>query len=385
MRRVVEFDLVTKSEANERFASRGGMFGKANRIKKTRAAVVEACRKLGAAPGLYFVPSGAAQSFTVPNRIEVRLVRIGPGTLDAHDNLRIALKAPVDAVCEDWIGVRDDHPQIKVMPAGQERTPGVSSQGPCPVCLARAGEGCAPVTGAKVSKGLHAARRTPWRVRVEVRDLTPGPDRVLVLASVEAQKRKKAKPRKAVKEGPGGDEDRTARLLVACPTCRALSGEHCQAKRAPWTRMLHGVHASRAAAAGHEGVKLEAVAPPRASGPRRVVASGSSSIARVALPWAQSVCSLCDGRRRMFEASANAETGEACPRCNGSGIDPIARSRPFVEKRPGVPTSAPCVKLPVPAAHRARWGAEVTLWPRVVRAKGGGSWTLFEWKEGSRS
>ena len=280
----VEFDLVTKSEANERFASKGGMFAKAHRVASQRKAVKEALGKLGAPPSPFFTPEGAAPSFTLPNRIEITITRIGPGTLDAHDNLRAALKAVVDAVCEDWIGLRDDDPRIKVMPARQERTPGVSTQGPCPICLQPSGRPCLkPLTPTPMVKGLHATRRTPWRVRIEVRDLTPGPDRVLVLASVEPQKRKKTKPRPAKQNAPEGSEDHSARMLVACSVHGAAIGQVC----GPKFRHHGGVCAARGRLAGLVGVASEVLAPREpAKGPRRIV---GPPVVRVALPWRQPV------------------------------------------------------------------------------------------------
>ena len=276
----VEFDLVTKSEANERFASKGGMFAKAHRVASQRKAVKEALGKLGAAPSPFFTPVDAAPSFTLSNRIEITITRIGPGTLDAHDNLRAALKAVVDAVCEDWIGLRDDDPRIKVMPARQEKTPGVSTQGPCPICLQPSGRPCLkPLTPTPMVKGLHAARRTPWRVRIEVRDLTPGPDRVRDLTSVEPQKRKKTKPRPAKQNAPEGSEDHSARMLVACSVHGAAIGQPC----GPKFRHHGGVCAARGRLAGLAGVAPEAFAPREpAKGPRRIV---GPPVVRVALPW----------------------------------------------------------------------------------------------------
>ncbi len=368
----VELDLVTKSEANERFASKGGMFAKAHRVASQRKAVKEALGKLGAAPSPFFTPVGAAPSFTLSNRIEITITRIGPGTLDAHDNLRAALKAVVDAVCEDWIGLRDDDPRIKVMPARQEKTPGVSTQGPCGACGARGGNGCfATSTNEPRVKGLHAARRTPWRVRIEVRDLTPGPDRVLVLASVEPQKRKKAKPRPAKQNAPEGSEDHSARMLVACSVHGAAIGQPC----GPKFRHHGGVCAARGRLAGLAGVAPEAFAPREpAKGPRRIV---GPPVVRVALPWRQPKCAWCgtSGVVRAGDAKIDGVLVEGgCRPCKGRGfVGPLALSID-----PAVDARAASVTYRVPAAHVARWGAQVTLTPRRYRVAALGVVTGFE-------
>lgn len=402
----VEFDLVTKSEANERFASKGGMFAKAHRVASQRKAVKEALGKLGAAPSPFFTPVGAAPSFTLPNRIEITSTRIGPGMLDAHDNLRAALKAVVDAVCEDWIGLRDDDPRIKVMPARQEKTPGVSTQGPCGACGARGGNGCfATSTNEPRVKGLHAARRTPWRVRIEVRDLTPGPDRVLVLASTEPQKRKKAKGRPPKQNAPEGSEDHSARMLVGCDTHGVAVGVSC----GPRFDRLGGVCARRAVRAGivvAKGGERERAEPrptaldlrdaylavvrgapgadelvrsmlPKPPGPRRIV---GPPVVRVALPWRQPTCGACGGIDTIGGDALTAREREAirsrCFRCKGRGIvGPLALSID-----PKVDARAASVTYRVPAAHVAWWGSQVTLSPRRYRVAALGVVTVFELK-----
>lgn len=45
-------------------------------------------------------------------RVAVTLTRVSPGTLDAHDNLRSALKSVVDGVA-DYFGVDDADPRIE--------------------------------------------------------------------------------------------------------------------------------------------------------------------------------------------------------------------------------------------------------------------------------
>lgn len=53
-------------------------------------------------------------------KIRVTLLRIGPGTLDAWDNLPASLKPCVDAVA-DAFGVRDDDARFEWVPPKQEK------------------------------------------------------------------------------------------------------------------------------------------------------------------------------------------------------------------------------------------------------------------------
>jgi hypothetical protein len=46
-----------------------------------------------------------------PLPVHVKLTRIAPRPLDAHDNLRIGWKAIVDVIAE-WYGIKDNDPRI---------------------------------------------------------------------------------------------------------------------------------------------------------------------------------------------------------------------------------------------------------------------------------
>ena len=370
----VEFDCETRRERNQRGASMGAVMALAARVKEQKRRTLEALTRLGSPPGVWFTPAGAAPSFTQPNRIEVRITRIGPGSLD-NDGPDDALKNVRDAVAA-WLGIDDRDGGGALWHRGaQEKTPGVSTQGPCGACGARGGNGCfATSTNEPRVKGLHAARRTPWRVRIEVRDLTPGPDRVLVLASVEPQKRKKTKPRPAKQNAPEGSEDHSARMLVACSVHGAAIGQPC----GPKFRHHGGVCAARGRLAGLAGVAPEAFAPREpAKGPRRIV---GPPVVRVALPWRQPTCGACGGIDTIGGDALTAREREAirsrCLRCKGRGIvGPLALSID-----PAVDARAASVTYRVPAAHVARWGAQVTLTPRRYRVAALGVVTVFELK-----
>ena len=164
MIRSIEFDLETKSEANQRFASKAGMFAKSERVKAQRSAVKQVLASTFGAhvPPLHVVLGNVATS----NRIEVRLVRLAPGLLD-DDNLRGALKAVRDAVAA-WIGIDDRNP---IASWGYDQT---------------------------------RAPQHVYRVRIEVEDLSPGEPRRVVLAETasagrEASARVKRQVSKATK------------------------------------------------------------------------------------------------------------------------------------------------------------------------------------------
>lgn len=349
--RSVEFDLVTKSEGNERFASKGGMFAKAHRIAKQRKAVLAALAHLGAAPAIWITPAGAAPSYTEPNRIELRCTRIAPGSLDVHDNLQVAFKGPIDAVAE-WVGVKDNDPRLTVHRCGQEKAAGVSTQGACPVCLAAPSAACNLTVPGKVQSGCHAARRTPWRVRIEVEDRTPGADRRVVLASEPAPVKKAPKRPKATPAGDPGEEV-AARLLVACPLCMAEVGAPCLLIGGrPWR---HGVHPERAALAGIRGVTVPAAAPrPPRTGVRKMAARKPAP-AQARLPLARCYALLPWRPREAIR--------EAIHEPRVDGLAP-----------------PPSLSYAVPEQHRATWGRTVTLYRQARTAAGLGIITVYALK-----
>lgn len=356
----------------------GAVMALAARVKEQKRRTSEALAKLGAPPGLWFTPAGAAPSYQEPNRIEVRIWRIGPGELD-NDGPDDALKNVRDAVAR-WLGIDDRDGGGALWHRGaQEKTAGTSTQGPCSVCFALAGRPCHGIAthaaGAdRMVKGLHVARRTPWRVRVEVRDLSPGPDRVLVLASVEPQKRKKAKPRLKPIVVAEGSEEHSARMLVGCDDCGVAVGVRCRATG----RRLWGCHIARLTAAGVKvtasemSKRREIEAARAAKGSRRIV---GPPVVRVALPWAQPSCRVCGGSSVVPVGCGTTHVGP-CAVCNGRGIvGPLALSID-----PAVDAHAASVTYRVPAGYVARWGAVVTLHPRRYRLPGVGVAVVFELK-----
>jgi hypothetical protein len=94
---------VSESNARDHWAT------KAKRAKKQRATVALVCRsQIGNPPALPLV---------------VTLTRISRGTLDAHDNLRSALKACADGVT-DWLGLASDRHAGLTFEYAQERAKG---------------------------------------------------------------------------------------------------------------------------------------------------------------------------------------------------------------------------------------------------------------------
>jgi hypothetical protein len=328
--RSVEFDCVTLRERNQRFASRGGVMAAAARQKKARKKAHDVlAATFGAAPGLWYTPAGAAPSYTEPNPIVVRMWRVGPGTLDS-DGPDDALKACRDGVA-DWLGLDDRNVGVEWPRGMQEKT----------------------------------APRSPWRVRIEVEDRTPGADRRVVLAS-EPAKLKKAgrspqKAKTAPRLQPDGDpgEELAARLLVPCPRCFVGVGSGClHVGFFSTAARKHGVHVERAKAAGiHvkasdldpmvDGMLAER--PPR-TGVRKMAAriappqQARLPLARVyaLLPWR--------GHEAIHE-----------PRVDG--LSPPAS-----------------MLYTVPDEHRATWGRTVTLYRQSRTAAGVGIITVYALK-----
>jgi hypothetical protein len=386
--RSVEFDLVTKSEGNERFASKKGMFAKANRIANQRKAVTKALAKLGAPPAIWITPAGAAPSYTEPNRIELRCTRIAPGSLDVHDNLQVAFKGPIDAVAE-WIGVKDNDPRLTVHRCEQEKSAGVSTQGACPVCLAAPQAACNLTVPGKVQSGCHAARRTPWRVRIEVEDRTPGVDRAVVLASeIPSTRKKNGQGRKRPKATPAGDpgEEVAARLLVACPLCMVPVGERC--RDLPGRPAIHGVHTRRAIAAGILTTDTSRITGAPRTGVRKMarqVSHAPAGQARlplvrcyVALPYLQPRCACWAGDSDTWQGTKPGGLQSRCESCDGSGIVGPLSLR--TDARLDGLSPPPSVLYAVPEPHRARWGKTITLYRRSMKAAGLGIITVYALK-----
>lgn len=391
-----------------RFASMGGAMGVANRAKAARAKAREVLEKtFGRPPGLYITPPGASPSYTDPNPITVRLTRVGPGELDT-DGPDDALKSVRDGVA-DWLGVEDrqrsrDRHLIDWPRAKGETTPAFTTSIQCPMCGVAIGAACVPrvdiETGkpAKMARGIHIARRTPWRVRIEVQDTTPGPDRRVVLASepqTKGKKRKTSRKRPAAK--PDGDpgEELAACMLVACPQCPAPLGEACE----PTGGRVFGVHVARATAAGigitadvFRRMGLQAAARPKTprTGVRKVVqprprpepaGQGRLALQRcyARLPYEQAPCGACVGVGAWPGAALvdGLTRPGACVPCGGTGIRgmKLAHEDRVDGLRP--PLS---MAYTVPTEHRARWGHTITLHRRPLKSRELGTIWIYDTK-----
>lgn len=391
--RSVTFDLVTLRERNQRFASHGGAMAAAGRAKRARATAREVLAKtFGAPPGLFITPAGAAPSYTQANPITVRMWRIGPGWLDS-DGPDDALKNARDGVA-DWLGIDDRNAGVDWPRGMQEKTPPVSAQAPCHLCPSPSGVMCNLTYPGKMAKGLHIARRTPWRVRIEVQDTAPGPDRTVVLASEpQIPSRKKKNGRKASAPKPDGDpgEELAARLLVACPRCFQPIGEPCMGGFV-LGEMLHGVHLDRAAAAGINGILARPTrAPAPRTGVRKVVQPrprpepvGQGRLALqqcyARLPFEQAPCGACEGSGRLRQDlvwPVPGMSGGHCPVCSGTGTRgmKLAHEDRVDGLRP--PLS---MAYTVPQEHRARWGTTITLHRRPLKSRELGTIWIYDTK-----
>ncbi len=255
----------------------------------------------GAAPGLWYTPEGAAPSYTEPNPITVRMWRVGPGTLDS-DGPDDALKACRDGVA-DWLGLDDRNVGVEWPRGMQEKT----------------------------------APRSPWRVRIEVEDRTPGADRRVVLASEptpqkarKAPKRGKATPREALVQLTIGDDELSPRVLVPCDraSCFAALGRPCIEDGGD---MIHGVHVERARAAGVLIARERGrVAAPSA----HVVGTKSRRIVETKAHTSQHAHGLAHGRSTQFAGSDKAVLGAGQ---QDRRVLDLERGEGFTRVRPTVP------------------------------------------------
>lgn len=201
MIRVVEFGLRTVSEANSRFASKGGMFKRAERIAEQRATTRAVLNTtFGAPPPLSLTEGG----WTAPNPIVITLTRIAPGIgLDEDENLPMAFKAVKDEIAA-WFGLNDRTRALKWSYAQERADAGV------------------------------------YKTRIEITDASPGADIRVVLAS-EVQRdptrplvqRKKRKAAQLQIQGTNGARPCFAALPWEQPPCAACDGEGWLASPSP--------------------------------------------------------------------------------------------------------------------------------------------------------
>ena len=102
---VVTIPLKTPNMTNRREHH----FARARRQKKHRDVTVLALKATG--PFGFMAMHGRSLGCDV-RRLAVTLTRVSPGTLDAHDNLRSALKSVVDGVAS-YFGIDDADPRIE--------------------------------------------------------------------------------------------------------------------------------------------------------------------------------------------------------------------------------------------------------------------------------
>lgn len=353
MRRVVEFDLVTKSEANRRGNSKIAQVIHAKEVKAQREAVGAVLRANLTPPPLHVVKGhgdrfervGAAIGMTERNTITVNLTRIAPGLLD-DDNINAALKHVRDEIAA-WVLVPNDRDPIfkwSVPPAQEKADAGV------------------------------------YRVRIEIVDKLTGPDRVVRLAEtrsagVQAERRVKRAIAKASKK-PDGDpgEERSAREIAPCSTCGAALHEPC--KPTPGmhaARMRFGVHEARAIAAGlHVPDDDRAqVRPARAArGPRKLVPAARPAGQTVLpmlrafaeLPW-DGICPWCESTGTSdLECVEIADDGgpPPCESCDGTGRVK-GRVLTRAARYDGLDEPPTTITASVPAEHVQRYGRTVTL------------------------
>lgn len=353
MKRVVEFDLVTRSEPNQRFASHAGMFAKAARTKAQREAVRAVLRSsLGSPPPLHVVQVGerfeavGAVGMAVRNTIAVTLTRIAPGLLDAFENLPAALKAIVDEVAA-WCGPKDNDP-IYTWKAEQRKS----------------------------EAGV-------YRIELVIVDKLTGADRIVRLAEtrsvgVQTAARVKRAVKKA-KLAPAGTEDASPRMLVPCKVHGAAIGEVCS----PLFFMSTGnICPARARLAGLV-TAAERVVPRLPPGPRKFVPAARPAGQTVLpmlrafalLPW-ENECDVCVG--------TGLPAGTDCEKCGGSGH---AKSRVLTRaaRYDGLDEPPTTITASVPAEHVSRYGSTVTLTRQKFDSRATGPCWLYATDERTKT
>lgn len=354
MRRVVEFDLVTKSEANRRGMSDVAQIIHGKEVAAQRKIVGDRLRDaFGRTPpplhvvqaGDRFVRVGEGLGLTLRNTFRITITRIAAGTLD-DDNIGAALKHVRDEIAA-WCGVPNDRDPVYKFTSPQPQR--------------------------KAAQGV-------YRVEIEIEDLLTGEPRIVRWpetrsAGVQAAARVKRAIKKATPKpdrDPG--EEQAAHNIAPCTTCGRLIGEPCL-RTGDQDRLVFGVHVARARAAGlrvpdDDRAKVRPARAPR--GPRKLVPIAQPSLplqrAFVALPWEQPTCAVCQGtgannfKGNTFTSNEMANDGgpPSCSTCSGIGR---AKGRVLVPARrydgPDEPPTT--ILVSVPAEHVSRYGGALTL------------------------
>lgn len=401
MKRSVEFDLLTKSEANLRFASRAGMFAKAGRVKTQREATRdELARSFGRPPPAHvvqlpgdvprFAAVGSAIGLTVRHAIGVHLVRIAPHRLD-DDNVRGALKAIRDEVAA-WLG-RDDGERELRFTYDQEQRGADVYRVRIEVTDKLAGDDVVIVRAEQASEGRKAKSRVKRAITASssARKKAAASFSKLTGHACDPSATGKARipgyhgpcnvddmqrstPKRRPDRDPGDEEH--ARDLAPCTTCRAALHEGCD--RSVPGRTVFGVHVARARAAGLYVPEDDRgdVKPARAPrGARRVVpaASPASRPRSYALfAWEQTPCPKCGGDGH---AQTITDPPIPCGTCHGTGRKGLVLA-PLV--RYDTVDAPESITIPVPSAHSTTYGDNATLHRRAFNSKTLGMIWLFE-------
>ncbi len=409
MRRVVEFDLVTKSEANRRGNSTIAQVIHAKEVKAQREAVRNVLRAhLGTPPPLHVVqlgdgtftrPGPSAIGYTVPNKLTINLTRIAPGTLD-DDNIGASLKHVRDEIAA-WCGTPNDRDPLykwSVPPAQEKAAPGVyrvrieildKLTGEERVVKLAETRSAAVEAERRVKKAISAqvkargiyhaedaakgasssarakAERAFAKVTGKAREAARRIEDPLELGDHHADARRPTPPRPD--RDPG--EERSARDVTDCTTCGAPRCRPCYPKAG--VRMVFGVHVARARAAGLHVPDDDrgAVKPARAPKGRRKLAPVAQPQlplrrAFVALPWEQpdpERCAKCGWMRHEHVGSGM---------CPGGGylslrfFEPTSSKRRVLAPAPrydGLDEPPTTITAGVPSEHVARYGTTITL------------------------
>ena len=437
MRRVIEFDCVTKSEANRRGNTTIAQVIHAKEVKAQRATVREALANLGTPPPLHVVDLGGGRfgrpgapgsvGFTVDNKITVNFTRIAPGTLD-DDNIGASLKHVRDEVAA-WCGVPNDRDPIykwSVPPAQEKAAPGVYRVR-IEILDKLTGEERIVKLAETRSAGVEADRRVKKAIRdqlkssgvyhadeaakgasssarakaerlfakatgkpsaLDLRDAylgvvkgAPGAEDLVRAMMPKRPARDVAELAEARAKGRDPGEERSAKSITGCTTCGAVMGFPCVRKDVE--RLVFGVHVARARAAGLHVPDDDraAVRPARATkGPRKLAPIAQPELplqrAFVALPWEQPRCEPCHGIGFSYvEDAAGYRERTDCPTCSGTGQK--IRTLAPAARYDGADEPPETITAAVPAHHVASYGEVVTLHRSKFTSKRTGACWLY--------
>lgn len=405
MKRSVEFDLVTKSEANRRGNSKIAQIIHAKHVAAQRDAVLSVLNStFGAPPPLHVVqtqreppvfgPLGE-MGLTHRNKFAITLTRICIGKLD-DDNLASALKAVRDEVAK-WCDVPNDRDPIYTWKRGEQEAEQHVYRvkieivdlltAPDKIVTLREGESAGRAAASKVKRAINKQIKASASAELSKADVDAYEGEMRACGMKRGKDYARVGNSLVPVKKPEGDpgEELSPQRLKPCSrlSCMAALDRPCVRDGKPDERFSCGVHIERARAAGvwtrEDPPRIASRPSPR--GPRKLVPHVVPEQpqlpmmrSHVALPWEQKTCDACGGAGIL---APDGVEPWSCSTCKGTGRQGYVLAA--FPRFDGVDTPPPSIEAPIPPEHAQRFaGPTITLTRRRFNSAATGVCWLYE-------